>query len=309
MEAEHSRCVVHRCPRIAVGSDPEGVEFPYRPRGAWELIDSVGEIIDAKDAKFPVGDVSCRSSEESVLHPAVCPLPRCHHSARSTAWVSTSVRTGARPAAGEYWPWAIVHACAETAGVPCLPSFCSFTPQLAAWYEQQVSKGPLAGKVDIVFVSSDRKQEEFDEYRREMPWKSFPTMGGKVKAALSSLFKVRTAAETPKPSHRHICISPFRLVRWRASLRLCSLIARATCSRPRAARRSLLNRRASRGRLAPSLASCVEIGRRGWVDPMSRLRGPPQDSAASEFINEVPTAVLFTDKLTDESGELWVVLG
>lgn len=70
-----------------------------------------------------------------------------------------------------------------------------FTPELAKWYTKQTGAGgPLAGKLDIVFVSSDRSPSEFDEYRRTMPWKSLPGPGGKIKEKLSSLFKVRAGA-------------------------------------------------------------------------------------------------------------------
>ena len=82
-----------------------------------------------------------------------------------------------------------------------------FTPELAKWYSTQAGAGgPLAGKVDVVFVSSDRTPEEFNEYRRTMPWKSLPAPGGKVKERLSSLFKVSStrggcdSASTPPPA-------------------------------------------------------------------------------------------------------------
>lgn len=53
------------------------------------------------------------------------------------------------------------------------PPCRGFTPKLATWYEN-VTGNALKGKFEIVFLSSDRNEEAFDEYRKEMPWMSLP---------------------------------------------------------------------------------------------------------------------------------------
>jgi len=68
------------------------------------------------------------------------------------------------------------------------PPCRGFTPNLAKIYND--IKG--AGKnFEIVFVSSDRDEATFDEYRGEMPWLAIPFEDRTSKANLSSKFKVR----------------------------------------------------------------------------------------------------------------------
>eukprot|EP00429_Kryptoperidinium_foliaceum_P089782 CAMPEP_0176203764 /NCGR_PEP_ID=MMETSP0121_2-20121125/10745_1 /TAXON_ID=160619 /ORGANISM="Kryptoperidinium foliaceum, Strain CCMP 1326" /LENGTH=87 /DNA_ID=CAMNT_0017542673 /DNA_START=66 /DNA_END=325 /DNA_ORIENTATION=- len=46
------------------------------------------------------------------------------------------------------------------------PPCRGFTPQLAEWYSKD-----LKGKgLEVVFVSSDRSEEDFSGYFKEMPW-------------------------------------------------------------------------------------------------------------------------------------------
>ena len=53
------------------------------------------------------------------------------------------------------------------------PPCRTFTPQLAKWYNTfKVTAN--ADKFEIVFVSSDRDEEGFDEYYGEMPWLALP---------------------------------------------------------------------------------------------------------------------------------------
>lgn len=68
----------------------------------------------------------------------------------------------------------------------------AFTPELAKWYEERVTAagGKLAGKLDLVFVSSDKDVEAFDKYRAEMPWQALAFENRATKAELSKLFKV-----------------------------------------------------------------------------------------------------------------------
>ena len=53
------------------------------------------------------------------------------------------------------------------------PPCRGFTPQLAQWYKD-LRAGDVGEKLEIVFISSDRNQEEFDEYYGEMPWTALP---------------------------------------------------------------------------------------------------------------------------------------
>ena len=53
------------------------------------------------------------------------------------------------------------------------PPCRGFTPQLAKWYTE-LKSGALADKFDIVFISSDRDEDSFDEYFDSMPWLALP---------------------------------------------------------------------------------------------------------------------------------------
>jgi len=66
------------------------------------------------------------------------------------------------------------------------PPCRGFTPKLAEWYRANAEKLNM----DIVFVSSDKDQEAFDEYFDEMPWKALPFAERELKGKLSKRFKV-----------------------------------------------------------------------------------------------------------------------
>jgi nucleoredoxin len=67
------------------------------------------------------------------------------------------------------------------------PPCRGFTPQLAQWYTKDLkSKG-----LEVVFVSSDRDEESFKDYFKEMPWLALDFEDRKRKAQLSSMFGVR----------------------------------------------------------------------------------------------------------------------
>jgi len=65
------------------------------------------------------------------------------------------------------------------------PPCRGFTPKLADFY-----KGGLKDKMEIIFVSSDRDQQSFDEYSGEMPWLALPFERRAEKDALSKAFGV-----------------------------------------------------------------------------------------------------------------------
>lgn len=67
------------------------------------------------------------------------------------------------------------------------PPCKAFTPVLTKFYNSMKATGR---KFEVVFASSDKSQEQFDEYYGEMPWAALP-YGDKRIAKLSSKFKVR----------------------------------------------------------------------------------------------------------------------
>lgn len=67
------------------------------------------------------------------------------------------------------------------------PPCRGFTPTLAKAYKDALkSKG-----MEVVFVSSDQSQKDFDSYYKEMPWLAVPFARRDVKEALSKKFKVQ----------------------------------------------------------------------------------------------------------------------
>ncbi|KAH3757415.1 carnitine O-palmitoyltransferase 2 [Pelomyxa schiedti] len=68
------------------------------------------------------------------------------------------------------------------------PPCRGFTPQLATVYKEIVAQGKA---FEIVFVSSDRSQHDFDEYFNEMPWIALPYDDRDTKQKLSDLYKIQ----------------------------------------------------------------------------------------------------------------------
>jgi len=68
------------------------------------------------------------------------------------------------------------------------PPCRGFTPVLAEAYENITKNGK---KLEIVFVSSDRSQEDFDKYYSSMPWKALPFTDSEKKNELAEKFSVR----------------------------------------------------------------------------------------------------------------------
>ena len=57
-----------------------------------------------------------------------------------------------------------------------------FTPQLASWYTK-FKTGSNGPNFDIIFVSSDRSEEDFNVYFKEMPWLALPYAERKKKVS------------------------------------------------------------------------------------------------------------------------------
>jgi len=65
------------------------------------------------------------------------------------------------------------------------PPCKQFTPMCAKFYEQAQHAG-----LEIIFLSSDKNQEAFDEYYGEMPWVALPYSERELKAKLSDIMDV-----------------------------------------------------------------------------------------------------------------------
>jgi nucleoredoxin len=63
-----------------------------------------------------------------------------------------------------------------------------FTPMLANYYNLMESQGK---KFEVVFISSDRSEGQFDEYYGEMPWCSVPFSNSTARATLGASFNVQ----------------------------------------------------------------------------------------------------------------------
>ena len=68
------------------------------------------------------------------------------------------------------------------------PPCRAFTPMLAKFYENLKSK---RDDFEIIFVSSDRNQEEFEDYYREHPWLAHPFKNRQDANIVSTVFGVR----------------------------------------------------------------------------------------------------------------------
>jgi thiol-disulfide isomerase/thioredoxin len=65
----------------------------------------------------------------------------------------------------------------------------AFTPQLALKYQELVG---ASKNFDIVFVSSDRSEQDMEGYFREMPWKALPYSASRKKEELSTKYDVKS---------------------------------------------------------------------------------------------------------------------
>lgn len=74
------------------------------------------------------------------------------------------------------------------------PPCKAFTPMLAKFYSEFKTSHAHKDDFDIVFVSSDKAKDQFEQYYSEMPWKALPYDQRDTKAKLSSRFKVRASS-------------------------------------------------------------------------------------------------------------------
>lgn len=64
-----------------------------------------------------------------------------------------------------------------------------FTPLLSETYKKLQASHP--GQFEIIFLSADRSQAQFDEYYAEMPWLTIPYPERKRKEHLDSVHRIR----------------------------------------------------------------------------------------------------------------------
>jgi nucleoredoxin len=67
------------------------------------------------------------------------------------------------------------------------PPCRGFTPKFSEWYKKDLQ----AKGLEVVFVSSDKDDAEFQEYYGEQPWLAVPYANREVKAALDKKYKVQ----------------------------------------------------------------------------------------------------------------------
>lgn len=63
------------------------------------------------------------------------------------------------------------------------PPCRAFTPQLVQWYNK-FKDGSNGGNFDIIFLSSDKDVNGFDEYFKEMPWFAVPYTDRTIKVMI-----------------------------------------------------------------------------------------------------------------------------
>jgi nucleoredoxin len=130
--------VVSADARGEVSEDPEGKNFPWKPKTVSEVLGAIS--VQNKDGKIsPLSDLKGQSVIGLYFSAHWCP--------------------------------------------PCR----GFTPQLVKKYEELRAAGK---NLEIVFVSSDKGDKEFEEYYGEMPWLALPYAERDAKNELSKYFGV-----------------------------------------------------------------------------------------------------------------------
>ena len=71
--------------------------------------------------------------------------------------------------------------------LPRCPPCRGFTPVLRKTYQLLTEQGK---PFELVYISSDSSQSEFDEYYNDMPWMAVPWARKDVRAAISRRFGV-----------------------------------------------------------------------------------------------------------------------
>lgn len=72
------------------------------------------------------------------------------------------------------------------------PPCRKLTPLLVEFYQELRNENIDSSEFDVVFISSDRSQEQFDDYYEEMPWAHLKLDDSDEKMRLSRLFSIAT---------------------------------------------------------------------------------------------------------------------
>lgn len=64
------------------------------------------------------------------------------------------------------------------------PPCRAFTPKLTHWYNRLTSTVAINGGLEIVFVSSDREEKDFDSHYDTMPWFALPYKYSDIKVSV-----------------------------------------------------------------------------------------------------------------------------
>jgi len=72
------------------------------------------------------------------------------------------------------------------------PPCRKLTPLLVEFYQALRNENIDSSEFDVVFISSDRSQEQFDDYYDEMPWAHLKLDDSDEKMRLSRLFSIAT---------------------------------------------------------------------------------------------------------------------
>jgi nucleoredoxin len=124
--------------RGSVSEDPEGANFPWKPKTVAEVLEAV--TVQNKEGKtYPLSSLKGQSVVGLYFSAHWCP--------------------------------------------PCR----GFTPELVKKYAEIKAAGK---NLEIVFVSSDRSDKDFEEYYGEMPWLALPYADRAAKNDLSTVFEV-----------------------------------------------------------------------------------------------------------------------
>lgn len=68
------------------------------------------------------------------------------------------------------------------------PPCRQFTPKLAEYYNNVQAKGH---RFEVVFLSSDRDEDSFNEYYNEMPWAALKFNDREIKNKIAEIYSVR----------------------------------------------------------------------------------------------------------------------
>ena len=67
------------------------------------------------------------------------------------------------------------------------PACIDFTTKVVHWYEKILSSGPPRKSLEVVFISFDRDEDEYNKHFDNMPWLAVPYEDKKICVSESSI--------------------------------------------------------------------------------------------------------------------------